>query len=153
MKFKTFAMLALAVGLLALTISSQAQQACSPQTTVGRYVLVCDGLLSPGPNIPLLPAKGLGAVVADDSGFFTGGATLNVGGTVLQQEVSGQEHLNADCTGTITYTQKIFGQPAPDLHIAFIVADHGDTIDGLVVDPNAVFSCKLRRSTKAVTDK
>jgi hypothetical protein len=36
--------------------SLEAQQ-CSSNTTVGKYVVVCDGYLSPAPNAPMVPAK------------------------------------------------------------------------------------------------
>jgi len=145
---KTFAISALSLAVLLLATSAVAEEACTTHTTVGTYMYTCDGVISPAAEAPMLPAKGLGTVTADRHGTFTGGATFNVGGTVLQQGLVGTENLNTDCTGTITYRQTIFGEPAPDLHITLIVSDHGDTIDGLIVDSNAVLSCKLKRTMK-----
>ena len=51
-------------------------------------------------------------------------------------------------SGTITYDQKINGQQGPPLDITFFVSDEGDRLDGLVVDPGAVFSCELHRTSK-----
>ena len=40
-----------------------AAHGCSTKTTVGRYFVICNGFLSPGPNAPLLPAKLLGTLL------------------------------------------------------------------------------------------
>jgi len=94
----------------------------------------------------LAPARILGTVTADDNGTFTGGGTISLGGpATLMQALTGTERLNRDCTGTITYTQTINGQPAPPLDITFIVSEHGDRINGLPMVPGAVLSCRLKR--------
>jgi hypothetical protein len=127
-----------------------AAHGCSAKTTVGKYVVICNGFLSPGRNAPLLPAKLLGTVTADDGGTFTGTSTVMIGGgPPLTQTVVGTENLNSDCNGTITYDQKINGQQGPPLDINFIVSEDGDRIDGLATDPGTVFSCALRRVSKA----
>jgi hypothetical protein len=130
--------------VLFVTCLLQAQQ-CSTHTTEGKYLVICDGYLPPGPGAPAVPAKGLVVVTGDKNGNFTGGGKVNVGGFILDQTVTGTEQINSDCTGTITYTQTINGQPAPPLDIQFVVSERGDRIDGLVVDPGTVFSCQLRR--------
>jgi hypothetical protein len=94
----------------------------------------------------LAPARILGTATADDNGTFTGGGTISLGGpATLTQALTGTERLNRDCTGTITYTQTINGQPAPPLDITFIVSEHGDRINGLPAVPGAVLSCRLKR--------
>jgi len=120
-------------------------QSCYPWTTVGRYLVLCDGYMSPAANAPMVPAKGLGIATADENGTFTATDTLTVGGTVLTQELTGTEKLNLDCTGTITYKQTVAGQPGPPLNITFIVSEQGARIDGLITDPGAVLACVLRR--------
>ena len=126
-----------------------AAHGCSAKTTVGTYFVICNGFLSPGPNAQLLPAKLLGTLNADDNGTFTGASTVMIGGgPPLTQTVVGTENLNSDCTGTITYDQKLNGQQGPPLDITFFVSDEGDRIDGLVVDPGTVFSCELHRTSK-----
>jgi|ERR1700688_3061997 len=119
------------------------------ESTAGRYIVVCNGYLSPGPNAPLLPAKLLGTVTADNSGTFIGRSTVMIGGGPPHtQTVTGTEQLNPDGTGSINYDQKIDNQQGPPLDITFIVSEKGDRIDGLVVDPGTVFSCELRRTSK-----
>jgi hypothetical protein len=123
-------------------------------STAGRYIVVCNGYLSPGPNAPLLPAKLLGTVTADNGGTFTGSSTVMIGGGPPHtQMVTGTEQLSPDGTGTITYDQKIDNQQGPPLDITFIVSEKGDRIDGLATDSGTVFSCELHRTSKSDGDK
>jgi hypothetical protein len=135
----------LVLGLLLSTKGAGAQQ-CSARTTVGRYVVICEGFLSPVPNSPLVPAKELATVDADASATFkSSDGILTLGGVILHSAVIGTGHTNPDCTGTITYEQTIDGQAAPDLHISYVVSKNGDSIHGIILDPGSVFSCHLTR--------
>jgi hypothetical protein len=126
----------------------------STKTTAGRYLVECNGYLSPAANAPLLPAKLLGTANADDEGNFTGSSTVMIGGGPShKQTVTGTEQLNPDGTGTITYDQIIDNQQGPPLDITFVVSKDGDRIDGLATDPGTVFSCNLRRIAKIDRDK
>ena len=139
-------------GLLFFRILFRSRTALSAEVLFLRKQL--DGYLSPGPNAPLLPAKLLGNVTADDGGTFTGSSTVMIGGGPPHtQTVTGTEQLNPDGTGTITYDQKIDNQQGPSLDITFIVSEKGDRIDGLATDPGTVFSCELRRTPKSSGDK
>lgn len=128
-----------------LSVNGLQAQFCSTQTTVGRYMVTCDGYLSFGPNAPLAPAKMLGTATADDNGTFIGSVTISTGGPTLTQGVKGTEQLKSDCTGNITYATTLNGQPGPPLDITFVVSEHGDRIDGLPTNPGTVLSCVLRR--------
>jgi len=135
----------LAQVLLFATNAAGAQQ-CSARTTVGRYVVVCEGFLAPAPNSPLVPAKQLATVYADASGTFkSSDGILTLGGIIVHSAVIGTGVTSPDCTGTITYAQTINGQGAPDLHISYVVSKNGDVIDGIILDPGSVFSCHLTR--------
>lgn len=132
---------------LALLIATPllAQQ-CSTRTTEGRYLVVCDGYLTLGPNAPLAPAKLLAAATADANGTFRGtDGILSLGGVQLRQSVVGTEDIHSDCSGTITYTETIDGQPGPPLNFAFVVSENGNKIDGIGTDPGTVFACRLTR--------
>src|SRR5579864_8680893 len=100
-----------------LSMNGVQAQFCSTQTTVGRYMVTCDGYLSLGPNAPLAPAKMLGTATADDNGTFIGSVTISTGGPTLTQTVKGTEQLKSDCTGTISYATTLNGQPGPPLDI------------------------------------
>ncbi len=134
--------------LLVLAASSLQAQQCSTRTTAGRYLVRCDGFLTPGPNAPELPAKTLAIATADQNGNFTGTGTVSVGGVTVTQTLTGTEQINPDCTGTLTYSQTINWQPGPPINITFVVSEGGDQIDGLVTDAGNTFACKLTRTPR-----
>ena len=100
-----------------------AGQQCSPHTTRGFWVAACDGYLAPAPGAPLQPTRLLATCTSSRTAFWDCEGTVNVGGQILPQVLHGQANNNPDCTGTITYTQTIFGQPAPDLNIRYVILD------------------------------
>ena len=138
------------LGALAAGQGLDAQQ-CSTRTTIGRYVVVCNGYLAPAANAPMTPAKLLATASADENGAFTGTGIVTLGGGAIPQTVTGTEKINRDCTGTITYSQTLGGQPGPPLNITFVVSGNGERIDGLVTDAGAVLSCELRRMTPVLS--
>ena len=87
----------------------------------------------------------LAVAAIDGDGFVTAEGTMSLGGTILEHSVEGQSQVRTNCTGTVKYTQKINGNPAPDINIRFIVLEAGKTIRGLAVDQGWVLSCKLER--------
>ena len=137
-----------------LVISSalgRAQDRCSNAGISGTWVVKCNGYLTPGPNAPTVPAALLGKATADKLGNWSGsGGTLSLGGAIVTQEVKsvGPAQTNPDCTGSITYSQSINGQPGPDIHFNYIVGKNGDLIDGIGADPGSVFSCTLTRQSR-----
>jgi hypothetical protein len=120
-------------------------QTCSNTTTVGRYVIVCEGFMTPAPNTAMAPAKILGTATADSSGNFKAVGTVSIAGMIVTQKATGTQKLNKDCTGTITYSQTINGQPGPPLNITYVVSQQGQRIDGLSTDMGTVLSCVLKR--------
>jgi len=138
--------LCLAAIVCVLALPAFAQTACTPQMTRGLYSVACSGYVSPGPDAPLVPIRALGTVRADFSGsVFTGTATFSLGGTMVEQEVTGTQVLKEDCTGTIKYSVKNNGQSAPDINVRFNVLNGGNKIRGMVTDPGTVMSCTLDR--------
>jgi hypothetical protein len=141
-----------AIGLaLGSALPALAAPHCDAGTTEGTWEFTCDGYLTPPPPAPaqLAPSRLLGTCTASNSAYWSCTGTVNLGGMILDQELQGQANNNADCTGTITYTQKIFGQPAPDLNIRYVIWDKGSRISGLPVDPEQVLSCRLHRISRA----
>ena len=134
--------------ILVLAANSIQAQQCSTRTTAGRYLVRCDGFLTPGPNAPQVPAKTLAIATADKQGNFTGSGTVSVGGVTVTQTLTGTEQINPDCTGTITYSQTINGQAGPPINITFVVSEGGDQIDGLVTDAGNTFACNLTRTPR-----
>jgi hypothetical protein len=121
---------------------------CTAHTTRGFWAATCDGYLAPAPGASLQPARLLSTCTTSRSAFWDCEGTVNVGGQILPQELHGQAFNNENCTGTITYIQTIFGQPAPDLNIRYVILDGGDTIKGLPIDPGQVLSCVLNRISR-----
>jgi hypothetical protein len=135
--------------LCCIAIPAIAGNQCGQQATRGTWQYTCEGYLVPPPPAPasLVPSRILGTCTASKSAFWNCEGTVNLGGTILEQGLHGQADNNSDCTGTITYTQTIFGQPAPDLQIEYVISDGGDTIRGLPVSPNQVLACTLNRTS------
>jgi hypothetical protein len=139
---------AIAVALALLTSQSlAAAPVCTSATTASStYVATCQGQLSPAAGAPMQPASLIGTCTANASNVFNCIGFVNVGGSVLQQQLSGQGNQYDNCFGTIDYKQTLNGGPAPDLHITYIVTENGNTIYGLPYDPGQVLSCTLHRT-------
>ena len=132
--------------LLCLSFSPiAAQGVCSEQTTRGTYGLACEGFLTPAPGASLAPVQILGTCKQNSTGQASCQTTLSLGGTILNQEVSGQVSVQPDCTGSASFTQKINGQPAPDLHLRFFVLDGGKQMKAMAVDPGTALKCTKNR--------
>ena len=128
--------------------TASAQQKCTNAGIAGTWVVKCSGYLTPAPDAPMVPATLLSKAVADKEGkWSSSGGTLSLGGTIVTQDVEsvGPAQTNPDCTGSITYSQRINGQPGPNIHFNYIVGKHNNTIDGIGTDPGSVFSCTLTR--------
>jgi len=134
--------------LLSLTMillaPAWAQNACTAATTRGAYGVVCTGFMSPAAGAPQVPMTAIGTAVGDWGGKFTGTAKVSLGGTIVDQTVSGTWVANSDCTGSIVYTQKINGQPAPNINIVGHTLDDGKEIRGMSIDPGVNMTCSLR---------
>jgi hypothetical protein len=133
------------VPLCFVALPAFAGQYCSQQTIRGFWAYTCDGYLAPAPAAPLQPARILGTCNISKTAYADCEGTANVGGTLLVQALHGQAYNDQDCTGTITYSQTIYGQPAPDLNIRYVILDNGSTIKGLPIDQGQVLSCVLNR--------
>jgi hypothetical protein len=125
-----------------------AEDACSASTTVGQYLVVCDGYLTPAPNAPLTPAKVLSVASSNFSGEHNGTGTVSIGGVIVTQQVTGTAKVNPDCTGSVTYAQTINGQPGPPLSFTFVISENGNRLDGLSTNPGSVLSCVLTRTSR-----
>ena len=124
-----------------------AAESCTTSTTVGKYIVVCDGYLTPGPNAPLTPAKVLSVGSSNFAGEINATGTVNLGGVIVKQQVTGTEKVNSDCTGSVTYNQTINGQQAGSISFTFVVSENGNRIDGLSTDPGSALSCVLTRTS------
>ena len=118
---------------------------CTQQTTRGYWGFTCEGELPAGGA----SLRSLGTCTASRAGFWDCAATVNLGGGIVSQELHGQAHNNADCTGNITYEQTLGGQPAGTLQITYVIFDQGDAIKGLPTNSAGVLACSLKRINRS----
>lgn len=121
---------------------------CSDETIQGGYSGTCTGWITPAPNASMVQFSALITVAIDANGNAAGGGKASIGGTIVDQTVSGKSSTSANCTGTVSYDQKINGQPAPKLNLAFLVLAKGDEIRGMSVDPGTAMICNLVRTSR-----
>ena len=85
--------------LLGLGIDSRAQAECSTASLKGTFGLTCQGTLGG------LPAAEVGVATYDGRGHVVGKSTISLNGTVTTDvPFEGTYTLNADCTGSATFT-------------------------------------------------
>ena len=136
--------LVIAISALLISMTPAWGQWCSALTIRGTYGLVCTGTMSPAAGAPQVAFSAIGTAVGDFNGTFTGIAKASIGGAIVDQTVVGTAIIDNDCTGTISYTQKINGQPAPKLNLVFHILDNGKEIRGMSVDAGSTLTCSLR---------
>ena len=135
-----------AIGLVIvlLLLSPGWGQSCSNVTIRGTYALTCTGYVSPAAGAPQVPFSAIGTIKVEYNGAAAGTAKASLGGAILDQTVSGTAVVNADCTSTVSYDQKLNGQAAPKLNILAHILDEGKEIRGMAVDPGSTMVCNLR---------
>jgi len=135
----------LTVILLGLAAAAGAWgQTCSSATIRGTYGLLCTGYVTPAPNAPQVTFSAIGTVTGTWGANFSGNAKVSIGGAILNQTVTGNAAVNGDCTGTISYSQTINGQPGPPINLTFQILDEGKEIRGMSTDAGSTMTCSLR---------
>ena len=121
---------------LALIVSSPLMSHatdCSNSTIKGTYAFTIRGTLFPPGGSPIL-IDGIDKVTFDGNGNFTQVDAVAMNGMLDApgfRPGTGTYSVNPDCTGT----QTIMVPGLPDLHLQFIVAQSGNTIHQIVIDP------------------
>jgi hypothetical protein len=120
---------------LALIVSSPLMShasACSDSTIRGSYAFTLHGtLFLPGGSTLLI--DGIAKTTFDGKGNLTQVDAVADNGNLTPgwRPGTGTYSVNPDCTGT----QTIVVPGMPDLHLQFIVAQSGNTIHQVVIDP------------------
>ena len=131
MRFRiSFFLLILAV-VVSQSLTAYASD-CSNSTIKGTYAFTIHGqVLLPDGSALLI--DGLAKTTFDGKGNLTQLDAVAVNGNVAPGWASntGTYSVNPDCTGT----QTIVVPGLPDLHLQFIVAQSGNTIHQIVIDP------------------
>ena len=121
---------------LALVVSSPLMShasACSNSTIRGSYAFTIHGTLFL-PNGSTLVVDGIDKVTFDGKGNFTQVDAVAMNGILDApgwRPGTGTYSVNPDCTGTITVTNG----NQPEIHLQMIIAQSGNTIHEMVIDP------------------
>ncbi len=100
------------VALAALAAVPLARATCTNASINGVY-----GVLSSGLNGSSQPAAGINRVVVDGAGNATGSAVKSIDGTIVTYNFTGTYLINANCTGTTTWTNQNNQTEHDDLYL------------------------------------
>jgi hypothetical protein len=123
----------LGLALAASSIVTAHASACSNSTIRGSYAFTIHGTLFL-PNGSTVVVDGIDKITFDGKGNFTQVDAVAMNGILDApgfRPGTGTYSVNPDCTGT----QTIVVPGLPDLHLQFIVAQSGNTIHQVVIDP------------------
>lgn len=131
MKFRNSAFF-LGVVLMALSPLASYASECSNSTIQGSYAFTIHGQVFL-PNGASLLIDGLAKTTFDGKGNATQLDAVATNGNVAPgwRTSTGTYSLDPDCTGTFTVTNG--GQPL--IHLQIVVAQSGNTIHAIVIDP------------------
>lgn len=129
---KSYSPFLLAIALIVSSPLTSHASACSNSTIRGSYAYTIHGQVFL-PNGPTLLINGLARTAFDGEGNLTELDAISANGNVAPGWVSntGTYSVNPDCTGTITVTNG--NQPL--IHGQMIVAQSGNTIHEMLIDP------------------
>jgi len=141
MKFRNFPFL-LALALIVSSPLISHASACSDSTLRGSYAFTIHGSIIL-PDGSTLLVDGLAKQTFDGKGNFTQVDAVAVGGNLPPgwRPGSGTYSVNPDCTGT----QTIVIPGNPDVHLQLIVAQSGNTIHQVVIDPGVAATAEGER--------
>jgi hypothetical protein len=107
--------------------------ACSNLTIKGTYAFTIHGTVFLQGGAPPLLVDGLAKTTFDGGGNLTQLDAVAVNGNVAPgwRLSIGTYSVNSDCTGTFT----VSNGDQPPIHAQFIVAQSGNTIHDMVIDP------------------
>jgi hypothetical protein len=130
---------------LALIVSSPLMShasACSNSTIQGSYAFTIHGTIFL-PNGSTLLVDGIAKTTFDGKGNETQVDAVATNGMLTPgwRPGTGTYSVNPDCTGTLT----VMFPGSPDLHVQFIVAQGGNTIHVVVIDPGSATTAEGER--------
>ena len=143
MRSRIFMML-LAIAVVASSASAAQAGRCGSSTIRGTYAFTIHGTILV-PNGPSLLLDGVAKTTYDGSGNLTQVDAVATNGVMAPgwRPGTGTYFVSADCTGF----QTIVIPGMPDLHLRIIVAQSGNTIHQVVVDPGIATTAEGERVT------
>lgn len=141
-RISLFLLTLVVVGSQSLTANASS---CSNGTIKGTYAFTIHGTLFL-PSGSTLIIDGIDKVTFDGNGNFTQVDAVAMNGHLDApgwRPGTGTYSVNPDCTGT----QSIVVPGLPDLHLQFIVAQSGNTIHQVVIDPGFATTAEGERVT------
>ena len=134
--------LMLALALAASATSSAHAAVCSKNTIQGSYAFTIHGTIFL-PNGATIQIDGIALQVFDGKGNFRQVDAVADNGFLMPgwRPGTGSYSVNQDCTGTQTLVVPGMG----DLHLQMIVAQGGNTIHQVVIDPGIATTAKGER--------
>jgi hypothetical protein len=141
MKFR-ISLFLLTFTLVATSISTAHASACRNSTIQGTYAFTIHGQAFL-PDGSTLTIDGLARTTFDGNGNLTQLDAVAVNGNVAPGWASntGTYSVNPDCTGTFTVTNG----SQPPVHLQMIVAQSGNTIHDMVIDPGFATTAEADR--------
>ena len=123
---------------LALTVAPTAragEKGCSNATLKGTFAHTASGFEIAPPAIAG-PVAGVGTDTFDGNGGATATAIVSLNGNIVPLTGTGTYKVNPDCTGTYTL---------PGTTLFFVIADSGNEIHAVCIDPGVVLNHTFRR--------
>jgi hypothetical protein len=133
---KIFTIAAITVIALGISPSAKADdKGCTDATLKGTFSHTASGFEIVPPAIAG-PVAGVGTDTFDGKGGVITAATISLNGNIIPVTGTGTYKVNPDCTGTY----KI-----PGTTLVFVIADNGNEIHAICIDPGVVLSHTFRR--------
>jgi hypothetical protein len=133
---KTLAIAAITVLALGIAPLARADnKGCTNETLKGTFVHTASGFETAPPAIAG-PLVGVGTDTFDGKGGVTTTATISLNGNIVPLTATGTYKVNPDCTGTYTL---------PGTTLFFVIADSGNEIQAICIDPGVVLAHTFRR--------
>jgi len=107
----------------------EAKPFCGVRSIEGGYGYVVNGT-----NVGSGPVSAVGLTDADGSGNLTATDTVSANGTVVRRTITGSYTVNANCTGSVVFTDN-FGQTT---HLDFVLEDNLRQFHFIQTDPGTV---------------
>jgi hypothetical protein len=92
---------------------------CSSRTLKGAYGVKFEGL-----RVGIGPIASVSRFTFDGEGIFTASEIGRFNGSPVQRSITGQYSVNEDCTGILSFTSNVSGQPQ-NVRGDFVIVDGG----------------------------